>query len=51
MSGFLPEGMGIVALRERGEEKRLKLSDGRGVFPNSDDGKRFLRIPFCSLTE
>lgn len=51
VSGFLPEGMDIVALRERAEEEGLKLSDGRGFFPNSADGNRFLRIPFCGLTE
>jgi 2-aminoadipate transaminase len=51
VSGFLPEGMDIVMLRERAEEKGLKLSDGRGFFPAPADGNRFLRIPFCSLTE
>jgi DNA-binding transcriptional MocR family regulator len=51
VSGFLPEGNHIVDLRERAEETGLKLSDGRGFFPNPTDGNRFLRIPFCSLTE
>jgi 2-aminoadipate transaminase len=51
VSGFLPEGMDIVELRERADEEGLKLSDGRGFFPNSADGNHFLRIPFCSLTE
>jgi 2-aminoadipate transaminase len=51
VSGFLPKGTSIVELRERAKEKGLKLSDGRGFFPNSADGNRFLRIPFCSLTE
>jgi 2-aminoadipate transaminase len=51
VSGFLPEGMDILELRERAEDEGLKLSDGRGFFPNPADGNRFLRIPFCSLTE
>ncbi len=51
VSGFLPEGMEMVELRERAGEAGLKLSDGRGFFPNPADGSRFLRIPFCSLTE
>jgi 2-aminoadipate transaminase len=51
VSGFLPEGNHIVELRERAEEAGLKLSDGRGFFPKPTDGNRFLRIPFCSLTE
>jgi 2-aminoadipate transaminase len=51
VSGFLPKGTSIVELRERAKEKGLKLSDGRGFFPNPVHGNRFLRIPFCSLTE
>jgi 2-aminoadipate transaminase len=51
VSGFLPEGMRIVALQEQAQEARLRLSDGRGFFPIPSDGNRFLRIPFCSLTE
>ncbi len=51
VSGFLPEGTDVVDLRARAAEMGLKLSDGRGFFPNPDDGRRFLRIPFCSLTE
>jgi len=51
VSGFLPQGNHIVDLRERAEEAGLKLSDGRDFFPNPADGNRFLRIPFCSLTE
>jgi DNA-binding transcriptional MocR family regulator len=50
VSGTLPEGSDIVDLRERARGAGLKLSDGRGFFPNSADGNRFLRIPFCSLT-
>jgi 2-aminoadipate transaminase len=51
VSGFLPQGTSIVELRDRAEERGLKLSDGRGFFPKSAEGNRFLRIPFCSLTE
>ena len=51
VSGFLPDGTDIVELRARAETRGLKLSDGRGFFPDPNDGKRFLRIPFCGLTE
>ena len=46
----LPEGTDVVGLMERAPGVGLKLSDGRGFFPNPTDGMRFLRIPFCSLT-
>jgi 2-aminoadipate transaminase len=46
----LPEGNDVANLRARAEEVGLKLSDGRGFFPHSADGDRFLRIPFCSVT-
>jgi len=49
VSGFLP-GIDIVELQRRAENRGLKLSDGRGFFPRATDGRRFLRIPFCSLT-
>ena len=44
------EGNDGVNLRAQAEEVGLKLSDGRGFFPHSADGNRFLRIPFCSVT-
>lgn len=50
VSGILPEGNDIASLRERAGEAGLRLSDGRGFFPNPADGNHFLRIPFCSLT-
>lgn len=50
VSGFLAEGHDVVSLQERAGEAGLGLSDGRGFFPNPDDGIWFLRIPFCSLT-
>jgi DNA-binding transcriptional MocR family regulator len=46
----LPEGTDVVGLMERAPSVGLKLSDGRGFFPNPDDGMNFLRIPYCSLT-
>jgi 2-aminoadipate transaminase len=46
----LPEGGDMVSLLPRAEKAGLKLSDGRGFFPNPADGNRFLRIPFCSVT-
>jgi DNA-binding transcriptional MocR family regulator len=46
----LPEGTDVVGLMERAPSVGLKLSDGRGFFPDPEDGMRFLRIPFCSLT-
>ena len=46
----LPEGIEMVSLLARAGKAGLKLSDGRGFFPNSPDGDRFLRIPFCSVT-
>lgn len=46
----LPEGCDMTSLLARAEEAGLKLSDGRGFFPNPTDGNRFLRLPFCSVT-
>jgi len=50
VSGVLPEGNSVVNLQKRAREDGLKLTDGRGFFPNPADGERFLRIPFCSLS-
>lgn len=50
VSSLLPEGYDITSLLARAPEVGLKLSDGRGFFPNPADGNRFLRIPFCGLT-
>lgn len=46
----LPEGNDVVTLRDKAAEVNVKLSDGRAFFPNPEDGERFLRIPFCSVT-
>lgn len=52
VSGILPPGTDVARLTQQATANGLKLSDGRGFFPNPDDdkGSRFLRIPFCSLT-
>ena len=46
----LPEGVDMADLMLRAAEAGVKLSDGRGFYPNPADGNRFLRIPFCSVT-
>lgn len=45
----LPQGSGIASLIEKAGSAGLKLTDGRGFFPNPADGNRFLRVPFCSV--
>jgi len=50
LSVSLPNGVTNEALRARAAERGLALSDGRGFFPNPEDGDRFLRLPFCALT-
>ena len=45
----LPEGSGMTDLPAQAGQAGLKLSDGRGFFPNPPDGDRFLRIPFCGV--
>ena len=46
----LPEGVDMADLMPKAAEAGVKLSDGRGFYPNPADGNRFLRIPFCSVT-
>ena len=46
----LPEGGDMASLLAQAMKAGLKLSDGRGFFPNPADGNRFLRIPFCGVT-
>lgn len=46
----LPKGNSMETLIPRALEAGFKLTDGRGFFLNPQDGDRFLRIPFCSLT-
>lgn len=50
VSGTLPEGSDITLLEKQAAGVGLKLANGRGFFPNPEDGNRFLRLPFCSLT-
>jgi DNA-binding transcriptional MocR family regulator len=46
----LPKGSHVADLLAQTEGAGLKLSDGRGFFPNPQDGDRFLRLPFSTLT-
>ena len=32
------------------EKAGVKITDGRGFYLDPEDGKRFLRVPFCGLT-
>jgi len=50
LSLTLPEGITGEALRAKAKSEALVLTDGRGFFPNPQDGDRFLRLPFCALT-
>jgi DNA-binding transcriptional MocR family regulator len=51
LSVTLPEGVTSERLRAAAKERGLILSDGRGFFPDPLDGERFLRLPFCALSE
>lgn len=46
----LPQEVTMDDLLPRAQANGLKLSDGRGFYPNPVEGDRFLRIPFCSVT-
>ena len=46
----LPEGNDMATLMPAAEQAGVKITDGRGFYLNPDDGKRFLRVPFCGLT-
>jgi DNA-binding transcriptional MocR family regulator len=50
LSVNLPEGSSMADLLERGKSVGLALTDGRGFFVNPKDGERFLRLPFCALS-
>jgi 2-aminoadipate transaminase len=45
----LPEGNDMETLIPRAKEAGINITDGRGFFENPEDGRRFLRIPFCGL--
>jgi 2-aminoadipate transaminase len=47
---ILPEGNTMDALLKDGLAAGMQFSDGRGFYLNPQDGERFLRLPFCSLT-
>lgn len=51
LSVNLPEGITNETLRAKAAEFGLTLSDGRGFFPKRADGDRFVRLPFCALSE
>lgn len=50
ISVTLPQGVSITAVREEASKLNLNLSDGRGFFPDGQ-GDRFLRLPFCGISE
>lgn len=50
LSLTLPKGITGETLRRGAKDEALVLTDGRGFFPNPEDGDRFLRLPFCALT-
>ncbi len=45
----LPEGNDMETLLPAAKEAGLNLTDGRGFFVNREEGRRFLRIPFCGM--
>jgi 2-aminoadipate transaminase len=50
LSVNLPAGSSIAKVLENAPSAGLALTDGRGFFVNPSDGERFLRLPFCALT-
>jgi 2-aminoadipate transaminase len=50
LSVTLPDGVSNEAVRAAAERRQLQLADGRGFFPQGG-GDRFLRLPYCALTE
>lgn len=46
---MLPEGNDMAELMPNAKEAGVVITDGRGFFLNPEDGKHFLRIPFCGL--
>jgi 2-aminoadipate transaminase len=47
----LREGVTCAELRNAAARQGLTLSDGRGFFPEPAEGDRFVRLPFCALSE
>jgi 2-aminoadipate transaminase len=50
LSVTLPAGVSNEAVRAAAEKRQLQLADGRGFFPQGG-GDRFLRLPYCALTQ
>ena len=40
----------MADLMPAAEAAGVKITDGRGFYLNPEDGRRFLRVPFCGLT-
>ncbi len=46
---YLPSAVDASVLQTRAREVGVKLSDGRGFFPEQN-GDAFVRLPFCALS-
>lgn len=46
----LPEGNDMGILIPKAKEAGVNITDGRGFYLHPEDGKRFLRIPFCGMS-
>ena len=46
----LPEGNDMETLIPKAKEAGVNITDGRGFYLNPEDGRRFLRIPFCGMS-
>ena len=46
----LPEGNHMTDLVEKAKNAGILITDGRGFYTRAEDGERFLRLPFCSLS-
>lgn len=46
----LPEGVNSAQVAEKAKEEKLVLSNSAGFFADAD-GSRFVRLPFCALSE
>jgi 2-aminoadipate transaminase len=49
VSLWLPKGVSGESVRSAADSHGVVLTDGRGFFPNPEDGQNFLRLPFCAL--
>jgi 2-aminoadipate transaminase len=46
----LPEGLRASDVRQKALSEGVRLSDGAGFYPDGN-GSRFVRIPFCGVSE